>query len=920
MEDPSIPYYQYPADKAFDVLRTRPEGLSENEAKNRLDLYGKNRLSPVKEESVILKVLRQFKDLLVIVLLVAGALSIYMGDYRSATVMFLIVALNAIIGFFQEYKAERLINSLKMMITDEAKVIRNRQVKEIHSEDLVPGDIVKLEEGDAVPADVRLFEEHELSTNDFALTGESNPTRKFTHEIGGDVLLGDRNNIAFMGTTVATGNAIGIVIHTGMQTEIGRIAHLSQSTADGLSPLQKEMNNLAKRLTIVTLAIASVLFGIALLIHFTLHGAFLFSVSVAACMVPEGLPAEVSIALSLAASRLARKKAIVKRLSSVETLGSTHIICTDKTGTLTKNEMTVQRILIGEDEFEVTGIGYRPDGEIETRTGKPLEKERYRIFFETGVFASNARVSPPDEEHLDWYSIGDPTEAALITLGEKAGLKPGDMDKRYPEIKEFAFDATRKRMSSIRRRDGRLILYAKGAPQSILEQSSRLWDGTRIRPLTEEDKAFLKGKEEEFASSAYRNIALAYRELDSQAAPTSMRDAERDLVFLGMAAMLDPPREDVKEALAVAKRAHIRVIIITGDFAPTAEAIAKRIGVGDAEGRCTVITGADLNAMSDANLIHTLEKDGLIFARTSPEDKLRIVSLLKRSDKVVAVTGDGVNDAPALKKADIGVAMGRTGTEVAKESSEIVLQDDSIGTLVTAIREGRTIFQNITKTVRSSLTTNTGELTVVLLSLAASAFFGLPLAMLTLQILSVDLIGQLLPVTFLTWDPSQKETMTRHPRDPDEHILNGPTFRNMIWTGFLMGLIAFVNFLFIFSRNGVSPLRIQTDTILYAEATTLTYVTLVLISFANLLAKRVDDDESVFSPYLWSNKRLLWGFAVSFLLVLALVYVPLFNAFLHMAPLTPQDWGCAFGGALLFLVIHEGVTVAKRRRAGAAAA
>jgi P-type Ca2+ transporter type 2C len=917
MEDTVIPYYQYPVDKAFEVLQSKEGGLSGSEAGSRLELYGKNRLSSVKGESVVLKILRQFKDLMVIILLVAGVLSIFMDDYRSAIIMFLIVAFNAIIGFFQEYRAERLINSLRIMITKEAKVNREEELKVIHSEDLVPGDIIKLEEGDAVPADVRLFEEHDFSTNDFALTGESNPVRKFTHEIGGDVLLGDRNNIAFMGTTVATGNAKGIVIHTGMQTEIGRIANLSQSTADELSPLQKEMNNLAKRLTIVTLAVAAMLFGIALFIHFTLQAAFLFAVGVAACMVPEGLPAEVSVALSLAASRLARKKAIIKRLSAVETLGSTHIICTDKTGTLTKNEMTVQRILIGEDEFEVTGIGYRPVGEIMTKTGGSMEKERYRLFFETGVFASNARVSPPDEAHPDWYAIGDPTEAALITLGTKAGLKPADMDKRYPEIKEFAFDATRKRMSSVRRKDGRLILYVKGAPQSILEQSSRIWDGTRIRPLTGEDKAFLRRKEESFASLAYRNIALAYRELDSSAAPASINDAETDLVFLGLSAMLDPPREDVKEALLIAEKAHIRVIIITGDFAPTAEAIAKRIGIGDAaqNGRCTVITGSDLSAMSDASLIHALEKDGLIFARTSPEDKLRIVSILKRSDKVVAVTGDGVNDAPALKKADIGVAMGKTGTEVAKDASGIVLQDDSIGTLVAAISEGRTIFLNITKTVRSSLTTNVGELTVVLLSLAATAFFGIPLAILTLQILAVDLVGQLLPVMFLTWDPPQEGTMTQYPRDPKEHILNGYTFSNMAWTGFLMGLLAFANFLFLFFRSGLSPLHAQSGTLFYAEATTLTYVTLVLISFMNLLAKRVSDTDSVFSPYLWSNKRLLWSFGISFLFVLALVYVPLCNAFLQTAPLTLQDWLCAFVGALLFLAIYESVKAFKRQHA-----
>jgi P-type Ca2+ transporter type 2C len=910
----NIPYHQYSVDKTFDSLKSSQEGLSESEINSRSNIYGKNKLAVVKGESIFLKVFRQIKDLMVIILLVAGVLSIFMNDYRSATIMFLIVALNAIIGFFQEYKAERLIKSLKLMITKKAKVIRNNQIIEIKSEDLVPGDIVKLEEGDAVPADVRLFEEHEFSTNDFALTGESNPTRKFTHEIEGDVSLGDRNNIAFMGTTVATGSALGIVINTGMQTEIGRIAHLSQSTANELSPLQKELNNLAKRVTIITLVIASILFIIALLVHFTLHDAFLFAVGVAACMVPEGLPAEVSVALSLAASRLAKKKAIIKKLSAVETLGSTHIICTDKTGTLTKNEMTVQKIFIGNNEFDVTGIGYQPAGEILDKSGKPMNEKRYQLFFQTGIFASNARISPPDKEHQDWYAIGDPTEAAIITLGEKAGLKPSDMDKSNPEIKEFAFDATRKRMSSVRNRDGHFFLYAKGAPQSILDRCTHIWDGMRVHKITDKDKALLKKKDQEFALSAFRNIAFAYRRLDSSDAPTSIKDAEKNLVFLGLVAMLDPPREDVKEAMAIAEKAHIRVIIITGDFAPTAEAIAKKIR-GEETGQQVsykVITDSELNTMSDIDLVQTLDADNLIFARTSPEDKLRIVSLLKKADKVVAVTGDGVNDAPALKKADIGVAMGKTGTEVAKDSSEIILLDDSFGTLVAAISEGRTIFQNITKTIRSSLTTNTGELTVVLLSLAATAFFDIPLAILTLQILAVDLVGQLLPVTFLTWDPPQKEIMTQYPRNPKEHILNKHTFRNMIWTGFLMGLIAFLNFIFFFYRNDSSPLNIQTDSLFYVQATTLTYVTLVLISFMNLLSKRVSDNESIFSPYLWSNKGLLWSFGISLLFVLALVYMPICNAFLNTAPLSLLDWIWALGGAILFLLIYELIKLMKR--------
>lgn len=907
MENHKITYYQHSKEETFKALSTRPDGLTENEVKNRLKIYGPNKLVEVESETMLVKGLRQFKDLLIIILIVAGFLSIYMDDYNSGIVLFLIVIINACIGFFQEYKAEKIMNALKLMINPKAKVIRGGVEIEVGSGELVPGDIVKLEEGDAVPADLRIFEEYELSTNDFALTGESNPTRKFTHAIRGTVPIGDRNNITFMGTTVATGNGLGIVIATGMQSEIGHIAHLSQSTSTELSPLQKEMNHLAKKLTILTLVIAAVMLLIALGVHFTLREAFIFAVGIASCMVPQGLPAEVSVALSLAAGRLAEKKAVVKKLSAVETLGATHIICTDKTGTLTKNEMTVQKLLIGEAEFEVTGTGYEPKGNVVDKSGEPLDPTVYKLFFETGIFASNARVNPPDSEHPDWYAIGDPTEAALITLGEKTGLDPKEMDKKFKELREYPFDAVRKRMSSVRKSGEKTILYAKGSPQSILECCTTIWDGKTVRPITETDRELVKKKDDEFASSALRIIAFATREIPEFSKSVTMEEAEQQLTFLGLAAMMDPPREEVKEAMDMAAKAHIRVIIITGDYALTAEAIAKKIGLGgsDATQKMTIVTGQELASMSDISLLQELINTNLIFARTSPEDKLRIVTLLKKSGEIVAVTGDGVNDAPALKKADIGVAMGKTGTEVAKNSSEIILLDDSFATLVAAVKEGRTIFRNIGKTVRSNLTTNTGELVAVLMSLAASALFKMPLAILTLQILAIDLVGQLLPITFLTWDPTEAGVMTQAPRNPDEHIFSKKTFKNILWSGGLMGLIAYGNFLLLFTRSGISLTSLTDTNPLYARATTLTYVTLVIISFMNMLSKRVGDTESVFSPYLWSNRRLLGSFILSIGFVMLLVYTRAANNFMQMAPLTAMDWFLAGAGGLIFLSIYE---------------
>lgn len=909
-------YYRYGTDESFRALETTPEGLIDDEVKKRLEFYGQNKLPDARKESVFLKALHQVKDLMVVILLVAGALSVYMEDYNSAVVLFLIVVINTSIGFFQEYKAEKIMNSIKMMIHPKAKVIRNGKLAEINSSDLVPGDIVELEEGDSVPADLRIFEQNELATNDFALTGESNPTRKFSHAIDGAVEIGDRNNLTFMGTTVAIGNGRGIVIATGIQTEIGKIAHLSQQEGNDLSPLQKELNHLAKKLTLVTAVIAGAMLLIALGVNFNLKEAFIFAVGIASCMVPQGLPAEVSIALSLASSRLAEKKAIIKKLSAVETLGATHIICTDKTGTLTKNEMTVEKILIGSNEFSVTGPGYEPKGNILNKSGGKLNTENFKLFFETGVLASNARINPPDSEHKSWYAIGDPTEAALITLGQKIGLDPKLMDKESPELREFTFDAVRKRMSSVRKHNGKIILFAKGSVQSLLERCDTFWDGEKIRKITDDDKTFIQVKDDEFATQALRVIAFGYKEFESYSDKTTMESAEQNLTFLGLAAMIDPPREEVKEAMDIAAKAHIRVIIITGDYALTAKAIAKKIGLGGQGGdsSVTIVTGKELEAMSDIAVLHELIHSNLIFARTSPENKLRIVDLLKKAGEIVAVTGDGVNDSPALKKADIGVAMGKTGTEVAKDSAEIILLDDSFGTLISAIQEGRTIFRNIGKTVRANLTTNTGELTVVLLSLIASALFNLPLAILTLQILAIDLVGQILPITALTWDPTEESIMTEAPRNTNEHIFNKKTLKTIVWSGGLMGLIAYANFLLLFARNDIPLTGLTSANALYPRAMTITYATLVAVSFMNMLSKRVGSTETVFTSYLWANRRLLLSFVVSLGLVLLLIYGSKFNAFLQTSPLNISDWLYVLLGAVAYLLIYESIKLVGRLR------
>jgi len=911
-------FYQQSVVETLKNLHTKHEGLDDAEVQSRFKIYGENKLIVSKRESLLVKALNQFKDLMVVILTVAGFINLYLESYRDAIILFAIVLINATISFFQEYRAEKLMDSLKTLVHAEARVMRNGDEIEINSAEIVPGDILVLAEGDAVPADARVIQENTLGTNDFALTGESNPTRKFTHAIRAEVPLGDRNNLVFMGTTVATGNALAVVVATGMQTEIGRIANMSQQTVTQISPLQKELNHLSKILTAITLVISAVLFAYGLYSHLEIREAFIFSLGIAAALVPEGLPAQVSIALSLAAARLAKERALVKKLSAVETLGSTHIICTDKTGTLTKNEMTVQKILLGMRALEVSGLGYEAVGNILDEKAKPLSEEelkKYMMFFEIGVFASNACVNPPDDEHQTWYSIGDPTEAALITLAAKAGLDPEAHDKKYPELKEFTFDSVRKRMSSIRQKDGVYGVYVKGAPQNILPLCTHILDNGVERPITPEDIHFIESKDDEYAVQALRNLGYAYKTLPEFHHNIEMEDAESGLTWVGMVSIIDPPREDVKEAMDVALKAHIRVIIITGDYALTAQAIAIKIGLNsNSENKeITVVNGQDLKNLSDIDLLHKLIYTNLIFSRTAPEDKLRIVGLLKKAGEIVAVTGDGVNDAPALKKADIGVAMGKVGTEVAKDSAEIVLLDDSFATLVTAIREGRIIFQNLKKTILSSLTSNGGELFAVIMSLIGTTIFHYPLAILAVQILAIDLVGEMLPLTFLTWDPAQPRIMTEAPRNTGEHIMNKHSLFDLAWSGLIMGGIGYANFLFLFYRENVSPIGIASDNLFYMRATTLTYITIVFVQWANIMSRRAGGREFVLSSYLWSNKRLLLGFGISLFFLLNIVYNPFISQYIGTAPMTLIDWLYAIAGGLIYLIIREVHKVFRKR-------
>ncbi len=886
------------------------DGLSTQEATSRQDNFGLNKLISVKKDPLYYRFLRQFKDLMLILLSLSAVFSFAIGDSRTGIILAAIVIINAVIGFSQEFKAEKVMASLEKLVVPLAKVKRGGKLSELPSAQLVPGDIIYIEEGDSIPADARVIEETELSTNDFALTGESNPSRKFQHEIEGTVQLAERHNLVFMGTTVATGDATCLVIATGGQTELGRIASLSSGTKTDPSPLQKEMTSLATTITKYTIALSIILAAYAWQADFGVKAAFIFAIGIASAMIPQGLPAEVNTALASAASRLAKDRALVKKLSAVETLGATSVILTDKTGTLTKNEMTVQHVLTGGQIYNVTGTGYEAIGSVVTNKGAPLQPDtlkQLRDFFIIGAFASNARIHEPDDTHASWYCLGDPTEGALITLATKAGLQHDQLENKHKELREHPFDSARKRMSSLRLYDGKLMAFMKGAPEAVLEVCTHIWDGKTVRKLTVHDIQDIHARNDLWASGAMRNLAFATRVFDKQmdVEDLDLKTVEQKMVFMGMVSMIDPPREDVPEAMQIARVAHIPVSIITGDNALTARAIAVSAGLAANPNDLTLIEGSSLASMSDHDILALVTRGQAIFSRVAPEDKLRIVELTKRAGYVVAVTGDGINDAPALKRADIGVAMGKTGTDVAKQSAEIVLLDDSFRTLVNAIQSGRVIFMNIRKTVLACITSNFGELTVVLLGLLAASLFGIPAAITVIQILAIDLIAELFPLAALGFDPAIKDIMVQKPRNLKNHILNKKGLADVALTGLLMGCLAFINYLLYYKRIGISPTLDTAQTTAYAAATTLTYITVVLCQFGNILSRRTSGNDKFLSRYLFSNKVLLGAFGLSLTLIMLLIYLPLLQPYFNTAAISIVDWLYAIFAAVIFVFIRR---------------
>lgn len=901
-------YYQLSIDEAYESLSSNRKGLEVTDAERRLDSFGPNKLAETKKDSWIVKYARQFKDLMIYLLLISSLVSFAFEDKRVGIALLFIVFLNTFMGFRQEYKTEKIMESLEKLVVQKAKVLRDGRLQEVASTELVPGDIVYIEEGDSVPADMRVIEASLLSTNDFALTGESNPSRKNINSIQSEVPIGDRYNLVYMGTTVATGKGFCLVYSTGMNTELGRIAGLSTSTTADESPLQKEMNDISTKVTKAILLLFVFLVIIALQIDLGAKESLLLAVAIAMSLVPQGLPAAYATVLAQTAKKMAKDKALVKKLSSVETLGATSIICTDKTGTLTQNQMTVEQLIIGKQIYSVSGSGYKNVGNIriDNKILSSKKLDEMRLIFECGVFASNARISPPDEKHRTWYCIGDPTEGALITLAGKAGINIDEIEASNIEQKQFSFDSKRKMMSSVRPYGGnKMYVFVKGAPESVLKNSSEIWDHGHVRKIYDNDCKLILNHNEELAKNAMRNLAFAYKVLDKDEDidELSMKNAESDLIFLGMASMVDPVRKEVPKAMAAARKANIKVSIVTGDYATTARAVAIKSGLVRNEDEITIITGEELAKLPDKKVLDSILNHNVLFSRVSPEDKLRIVGLVKDDHNIVAVTGDGINDAPALKRANIGVAMGITGTDVAKQSAEIVLLDDSFQTLISAVQQGRVIFRNIKKITLLAFSANTSELVISLLSLLGAALFSTPLAITIMLILAVDLIAELFPMIALGWDKAEGNVMTEKPRNPKKHILNTGSVKDLAWAGLLIGFLTFSNFLLFFYRHGITPSSVDYGSDIHMQATSVTYVTLMICLILNMLHVRTE--KGIFSKYQFHNHRLLFAVGLSLFCMANIIYNPVIAPFFRAAPIDGMDLISALVVGIIFALVRE---------------
>ena len=862
------------------------EGLSAGEARTRKDRIGPNRLPSAPKQSEILRFLRQFHNVLIYVLLAAAGLAASIGHYTDAAVILAVVVVNAIIGYLQEGRAERALEAIRAMIDPRSTVIRDGRRLVIPAEDIVPGDLVLLEPGDRVPADLRLVRARNLRIDEAALTGESVPVDKGIEPAVADIPLGDRSSMAFSGTFVAAGTGAGIAVATGTATELGRISELVGSVKTLTTPLLRQIAALAEKLTIVILGICAAVFAFAVFVRdYPWPDAFMVIIGIAVAAIPEGLPAVMTITLAIGVQRMAARNAIVRRLPAVETLGSVSVICSDKTGTLTRNEMTVSTVITRDKSIEVSGVGYRPEGGFETEGGRLVDPADDPTLVE----AARATILCNDAELREaggaWIVHGDPMEGALLSLGIKAGHDAGALRKQFPRTDEIPFDTQHQFMATLHHShaDG-AFAYVKGAPERILSMCGGERSSSGDEALL--DEAFWRSRTEAVASQGQRVLALAVKAMPPGQRDLTFADVAGGFTMLALLGLIDPPREEARKAVEDCRSAGIKVKMITGDHAATAAAIARALKLDDEP---KVITGQALDRLDDAELA-TAARDVTVFARTSPSHKLRLVTALQADGAVIAMTGDGVNDAPALKRADIGVAMGSRGTEAAKEAAELVLADDNFASIVAAVREGRTVYDNLRKVIALTLPTNAGEASAIIAAIA----FGLTLPMTPVQILWVNMVTTVALDLTLAFEPAEPGTMQRPPRGPKEPLLSGFLFWRVVFVSMLFVAGAFG--VFFYALDEGHPLEI---------ARTMVVNTVVVMEIFYLFSIRYVHGPSITWRGVFGTPAVLIGVALVVAMQFAFTYVPVMQRIFGTAPIGLVDGLLIVGVGVALLLLVE---------------
>lgn len=913
-----------PKDRVFSALKTSEAGLDQAEVERRLQTHGLNVIEAGKKGSLLLKFLANFYHLMALLLWVASAFAFFGGQPQLGWTIIGVIIINAIFSFSQEYKAEKATEALTKLIPTKAQVVRGGIRQQVLAKDLVPGDVVVLEEGDKISADARLVEEYELRTDNSTLTGESEPVRRSDDSfIETEVGLTDVPNLVFAGTSVAYGRGRAVVYATGMSTQFGKIAALTQAVKAEMSPLQKQINSAVRTIALIAVGAGVLIFLIGSQIAaLNTTKSLTFAIGMIVANVPEGLLPTVTLALAVGVQRLVKSHALVKKLSSVETLGSTNVICTDKTGTLTQNEMTVREVWADFKVYRVEGVGYEPVGRFVPETGGVEATDggaaQLDDLLDTAFYCNNAKLLPPDDEHRKWRILGDPTEGALLVAAQKGGAaeKPHVLARRY----ELPFDSRRKRMTAICQSNGDLTAYVKGAPNVILQLSRTIKVQGKVRQITSEDRRLIMEANDKFAGGALRVIALAQRSVDFQGVDPTPETVEQELTFIGLMAMMDPPRPEVEAAIKECYQAGIRVIMITGDYGLTAESVARRIGLVS-DGDLAVINGTDLDIMSDTELKSRISSGQVLFARVSPEHKMRVAAALKDLGQVVAMTGDGVNDAPALKRADIGVAMGITGTDVAKEASEMIITDDNFASIVKAVEEGRVVFDNMQKFINYIFAHLTPEMVPFILFVLLQQY-GLPLGITVMQILAIDLGTETLPALALGVEPAEPGIMERPPRPRTESLLSkGILLRSYLWLGSIESVLVVGAFFWVLFRGGwqfgMVDISVPGHPLyqLYLESTTMTFLAIVAAQIGTVFASRTQV-ASVLEVGFFSNRWVIAGIVFELAVTTVLIYMPPVARFFGMVPLGLAEWLVALSFAPVILVADElrkaGVRRAKR--------